>query len=230
MASFPGSAVSFVQLANGTVTDAAQMNVAYNEIEAIQNVLLGNTAGTIHIGGTAIPCMFGVEGQDNVIQGLFRANSTQTTATFQVQASDGGIVLSLLNSTANDDTYLDLRTTAASKAASVVFYSESTGKWNVGKDATERFFIYDLADSSNVMLITTKGNVLLNSATDLGKELLSLQQDDADKAFIDFDGTTAANADNNLSTLTGGNTIQGFVKVEIEGSPYWMPYYDAPTE
>ena len=230
MASFPGTAVSFVQLANGTVTDASQMNVAYNEIEAIQNVLLGNTAGTIHIGGTALACTFGVIGQANVTQGIFRGYSTQTEALILIEDSAAAQILGIYNNPADDNTYVHIRSTGASKDATIVFHDEGNQKWISGKSTDNDFIVYDSVQTLYALVIETKGATTLSSSTDLGKQLLALKQNDADQAFIDFDGTTAANADNNLSTLTGGNTIQGFVKVEIEGSPYWMPYYDAPTE
>jgi len=231
MASFPGSAVSFVQLANGTVTDASQMNVAYNEIEAIQNVLLGNTESNIRLGAlTGTNSVLTVAGySDNGVLTI-KGYSTQTGATFTIVDTNSDKVLAVTNSPAAGDTKLILYSTVASKGAFVEFYQENTNVWQLGKNNNNDFVLYDVVGSANAVVITTKGNILFNSATDLGKELLSLQQDDADKAFIDFDGTSSGDAANNISTLTGGNTIQGFVKVEIEGVERWMPYYDAPTE
>lgn len=63
----------------------------------------------------------------------------------------------------------------------------------------------------------------------IGVQLLTLDQDDADQAFVDYQGTSAASAANNISTWTTGNSIQGFIRNEINGVVYWMPYYDAPT-
>ncbi|KKL17697.1 hypothetical protein LCGC14_2482960, partial [marine sediment metagenome] len=62
-----------------------------------------------------------------------------------------------------------------------------------------------------------------------GKQAFTIDQNDADKAFIDFQGTSAANVANNITTWTAGNSIQGFTRQEINGTEYWMPYYDAPT-
>jgi len=41
--------------------------------------------------------------------------------------------------------------------------------------------------------------------------------------------TFKVNAVNPISTLTGGNAIQGFVKVDIGGTTRWIPFYDDPT-
>jgi hypothetical protein len=65
--------------------------------------------------------------------------------------------------------------------------------------------------------------------TDEGKQAITIDQNDADQAFIDFQGTSAASAANNISTLTSGNSIQGFLRQEVNGATVWTPYYDAPT-
>ncbi len=62
-----------------------------------------------------------------------------------------------------------------------------------------------------------------------GQQAITIDQNDADKAFIDFQGTSAANVANNITTWTAGNSIQGFTRQEINGTEYWTPYYDAPT-
>lgn len=62
-----------------------------------------------------------------------------------------------------------------------------------------------------------------------GTQAVTIDQNDIDKAFIDFQGESEAGAAKNISTWTAGNTIQGFVKQEVNGAEVWMPYYDAPT-
>lgn len=68
----------------------------------------------------------------------------------------------------------------------------------------------------------------IDTGTTEGKQAMSIQQDDADKAFIDYQGTSSADANNNISTWTVG-TIKGFIKIEINGTEGWMPIYNAPT-
>ena len=59
--------------------------------------------------------------------------------------------------------------------------------------------------------------------------VLALDQADLSEGFIDYLGTSAASAVGPITSWTTGNTIQGFVRVEINGAAFWMPYYDSPT-
>jgi len=81
----------------------------------------------------------------------------------------------------------------------------------------------------NTDLTFTTDIVTIDTSPTAGAEALCIKQDDADEPFIKYDGTSAASAANNVSTWTTGNSIQGFVRVDVEGTDYWMPYYDAPT-
>ena len=78
----------------------------------------------------------------------------------------------------------------------------------------------------------------VDTGTTEGHPAVKLQQDDADQAFINFDGSTTSGADSenyNLSTYTGsgssdgpgdGNwTFTGLIKCEVEGTEAWIPYY-----
>lgn len=74
------------------------------------------------------------------------------------------------------------------------------------------------------------GNVVIHQeAPALGAEALKIWQQDNDKAFIDFQGASEASASLNLSTWTTGGAILGFIKIEINGSELWLPFYTAPT-
>lgn len=59
--------------------------------------------------------------------------------------------------------------------------------------------------------------------------VLILDQADVSEEFIDFIATAAADAVNPISTWTTGNTIQGFVRASVNGTPRYFPFYDAPT-
>ena len=75
---------------------------------------------------------------------------------------------------------------------------------------------------------TAKLHVDQNDATG-AIPVVKLDQGDASEPFVDYIGTSAADANNSITTWTTGNSIQGFVQVDINGTKYWMPYYDAPT-
>ena len=59
-----------------------------------------------------------------------------------------------------------------------------------------------------------------------GRQALTINQDDADKAFIDYQGVPRADYTTNICTTWEVATIAGFVKVEVIGGEHWMPYYD----
>jgi len=73
--------------------------------------------------------------------------------------------------------------------------------------------------------------------------VLELDQDDEDDVFINFVGTSAADQTKSISTVNGDGAVTGpknfsasagweyvgMVKIEINGSPYWMAYYQPDT-
>ena len=61
------------------------------------------------------------------------------------------------------------------------------------------------------------------------KPVIELDQDDDNEPFIEFDGTTEAGSSKNITSWTTGAALQGYVRVSINGTDYWMPYYSAPT-
>lgn len=61
-------------------------------------------------------------------------------------------------------------------------------------------------------------------AANLGHELLILDQNDADQAFIDFQGSQGAGTSFNINT-TERNTFQAMLMIEINGTKYWLKAY-----
>jgi len=59
--------------------------------------------------------------------------------------------------------------------------------------------------------------------------VLYLDQGDSNEPFIALAGTSGANTANSITSYTTGNSIQGFLRTEVNGTDYWVPYYDAPT-
>jgi hypothetical protein len=58
---------------------------------------------------------------------------------------------------------------------------------------------------------------------------LELEQDDADKPFIEFDATEAASVANPISTWKSGGLIEKFAAVTANGSTLYLPLYSAPS-
>jgi len=81
------------------------------------------------------------------------------------------------------------------------------------------------------------------ASTSGAKPVLYLDQADVDEEFIRFDGTSAADQTKSISTVNGDGAVEGpknfsasagwafegMVRVNINGTDYWMPYYSADT-
>ena len=63
------------------------------------------------------------------------------------------------------------------------------------------------------------------SSTSGAVPVLKLDQADVDDSFIDFIGTTASDQTKSLSTDTTVGALTGHIKIEINGSPFWLAYY-----
>ncbi len=99
----------------------------------------------------------------------------------------------------------------------------------------------DVWDETDTLVfnLLDKGAINMWSATDIGRELMSINQQDDDEAFIDFVGDQQADYSGNISTLQGdgavvgpqaksmnhGWTFEKMVKMEVNGTVYWMAVY-----
>jgi len=54
---------------------------------------------------------------------------------------------------------------------------------------------------------------------------LSLDQDDVDQEFIHFEGTTASDQTASLTTDTSVGALTGHIRVNINGTDFWLAYY-----
>ena len=69
-------------------------------------------------------------------------------------------------------------------------------------------------------------SVEINQANSSGAiACLSLDQDDTDQEFIKFDGTTASDQSASLTTDTSVGSLTGHIRVNINGTDFWIPYY-----
>lgn len=65
--------------------------------------------------------------------------------------------------------------------------------------------------------------------SDLGQQAVTIDQDDVDQAFIDYQGTSEAGVTKNISTHGSAGALSGWIKVEINGTGRWIPYYEDPS-
>jgi len=89
------------------------------------------------------------------------------------------------------------------------------------------FFIDGSADKIGFGTSTpADASVEINQANSTaGTACLSLDQDDVDQEFIKFDGTTASDQSSSLTTDTSVGSITGHIRVNINGTDFWIAYY-----
>lgn len=112
----------------------------------------------------------------------------------------------------------------------------SAHSYAVGIDNTDDSWKVSYAASGAAVLgtndyltVSPAGQTILSSLSTLAAQLLTLDQNDTDQPFIDFQGNSAADATASVSTFTTGNAVQGHVQMEINGTKRWFRFYDDPT-
>ena len=89
------------------------------------------------------------------------------------------------------------------------------------------FFIDGSADKIGFGTNSPAGApVEINQANSSGAiACLALDQDDQDEPFIKFDGTTASDQSKSLSTDTSVGSLTGHIRIDVNGTDFWIPYY-----
>jgi len=150
-----------------------------------------------------------------------------------------------LFSVQNNDTNVDMAfITSTFAVEGTGFFSASTDTFQIY--ATEGGgieFYPDTGESLQAFAMRSEGDLTLTSSSIVGKATLTIVQADQDQPFIKYDGTSAADATKNVSTRNGDGTVEGpknflttagwafvgMVRVNVEGTDYWMPYYSVDT-
>lgn len=84
-------------------------------------------------------------------------------------------------------------------------------------------------------------SVIFTGPSDNAKELVEFYQTDDNEPFVKYNGTTAADQTKSISTVNGDGAVEGpknfsssagwafegMIRVDINGTDYWMPYYSA---
>ncbi len=92
---------------------------------------------------------------------------------------------------------------------------------------THAFFADGSADKIGFGTNSPAGAAVeINQANSSGAiACLALDQDDQDEPFIKFDGTTASDQTKSLTTDTSVGSLTGHIRVNINGTDFWIPYY-----
>jgi len=100
------------------------------------------------------------------------------------------------------------------------------------------------ADSADQFKVRASGGIyLLQNNNAAALPVLKLNQTDQDETFIDFIGTSAADQTKSISTVNGDGAVTGpknfsaapgweyvgMIKIDVNGAPFWIPYYQPDT-
>ena len=223
--------------AGGTLTPlvAASKHFLYSDGSTMFDVL--DDAGNITANGT-----LDVAGAVSLDGGAFVFNNTGTDLNFTIKSdddaanffSDGGEDRIGIG-TATPSTKLDV--VGGFKASGAVDLDGGAFKWNeTGASVDFRcetntlanaFFIDGSADKIGFGTNSPEdASVEINQAnSSAGTACLSLDQDDTDQEFIKFDGTTASDQSSSLTTDTSVGSLTGHIRVNVNGTDFWIPYY-----
>ena len=223
--------------AGGTATNlvSASKHILYSDGSAMFDVL--DDAGNITANGT-----LDVAGNVSLDGGTFVFNDSSADVDFRIEGNGDA---NLFFSDAGNDR-IGIKTASPSTELHVVGGVKATGAIDFDgggftfndsgasvdfraetNTLANAFFIDGSADKIGFGTNTpADASVEINQANSSGAiACLSLDQDDTDQEFIKFDGTTATDQSASLTTDTTVGAITGHIRVNVNGTDFWIPYY-----
>jgi len=224
--------------AGGTATNlvAASKHLLYTDGSTMFDVL--DDAGNITANGT-----LDVAGNVSLNGGTFIYNEAGAdldarfegnTATHLIFADAGNDRVGINQSSPS----VTLDVVGAAKISGAVDLDGGSFTWNQSS-ANDLDFRCETATLANAFFIDGSADMIgfgtnapagasveINQAsTTAGTACLSLDQDDTDQEFIKFDGTTASDQSSSLTTDTSVGSLTGHIRVNINGTDFWLAYY-----
>ena len=224
--------------AGGTATNlvAASKHLLYTDGSTMFDVL--DDAGNITANGT-----LDVAGNVSLNGGTFIYNEAGAdldarfegnTATHLIFADAGNDRVGINQSSPS----VTLDVVGAAKISGAVDLDGGSFTWNQSS-ANDLDFRCETATLANAFFIDGSADMIgfgtnapagasveINQAsTTAGTACLSLDQDDTDQEFIKFDGTTASDQSSSLTTDTSVGSLTGHIRVNVNGTDFWIPYY-----
>ena len=223
--------------AGGTATNlvASSKHILYSDGSTMFDVL--EDAGNIKANGTLT-----VSGNTSLDGGSFIFNESSADLDFRIEGNGDA---NLFFTDAGNDR-VGIKTGSPSTELHVVGGVKATGSidfdgggfvfneshaavdFRIETDTlTHAFFADGSADKIGFGTSTpADASVEINQANSSGAiACLSLDQDDEDQEFIKFDGTTASDQTKSLTTDTSVGSLTGHIRVNINGTDFWIPYY-----
>ena len=223
--------------AGGTATNlvASSKHILYSDGSTMFDVL--KDAGDIKANGTLT-----VSGNTSFDGGTFVFNESSADLDFRIEGNGDA---NLFFSDAGNDR-IGIKTASPSTELHVVGGIKATGGIDFDgggftfndsgasvdfraetNTLTHAMFIDGSADKIGFgTSAPTSGFVNIDQASSTGAiAVLTLDQGDADQEFIRFDGSTASDQSASLSTDTSVGDLTGHIRVNINGTDFWIPYY-----
>ena len=223
--------------AGGTATNlvAGSKHIVYSDGSTMFDVLAD--AGNLKANGTLT-----VSGNTSLDGGTFVFNESSADVDFRIEGNGDA---NLFFSDAGNDR-IGIKTASPSTELHVVGGIKATGGIDFDgggftfndsgasvdfraetNTLANAFFIDGSADKIGFGTNTpADASVEINQANSSGAiACLSLDQDDTDQEFIKFDGTTASDQSASLTTDTTVGSLTGHIRVNINGTDFWIPYY-----
>ena len=224
--------------AGGTAASlvAGSKHLMYTDGSTMFDVL--DDCGNITANGT-----LDVAGEVNFDGGDFTFNEASADLDFRIESNgathmvfvDGGNDRVGINQSSPSVT---LDVVGAAKISGAVDLDGGAFTWNQSS-ANDLDFRCETATLANAFFIDgsadkvgfgtnapANASVEINQASTTGAiACLSLDQDDVDQEFIHFEGTTASDQSSSLTTDTSVGSLTGHIRVNINGTDYWIPFY-----
>jgi hypothetical protein len=223
--------------AGGTATNlvASSKHILYSDGSTMFDVL--KDAGDIKANGTLT-----VSGNTSLDGGTFVFNESSADVDFRIEGNGDA---NLFFSDAGNDR-IGIKTASPSTELHVVGGIKATGGIDFDgggftfndsgasvdfraetNTLTHAMFIDGSADKIGFgTSAPTSGFVSIDQASSTGAiAVLTLDQGDADQEFIRFDGSTASDQSASLTTDTTVGDLTGHIRVNINGTDFWIPYY-----
>ncbi len=223
--------------AGGTATNlvAGSKHILYTDGSTMFDVL--NDAGNIKANGTLT-----VSGNTSLDGGTFVFNESSADLDFRIEGNGDA---NLFFTDAGNDR-IGIKTASPSTELHVVGGVKATGAIDFDgggftfndsgasvdfrietNTLTHAVFIDGSADKIGFgTSAPTSGFVNIDQASSTGAiAVLTLDQGDEDQPFIRFDGATATDQTASLTTDTSVGDLTGHIRVNINGTDFWIPYY-----
>ena len=223
--------------AGGTATDlvAGSKHILYSDGSTMFDVL--KDAGDIKANGTLT-----VSGNTSLDGGTFVFNESSADVDFRIEGNGDA---NLFFTDAGNDR-IGIKTASPSTELHVVGGVKATGAIDFDgggftfndsgasvdfraetNTLTHAMFIDGSADKIGFgTSAPTSGFVSIDQASSTGAiAVLTLDQGDADQEFIRFDGTSNSDQSSSITTDTSVGDLTGHIRVNINGTDYWIPFY-----